>query len=333
MRIFTDDHGYILSKSACICENLRPKKIASPWVPLSTQRIFMSQLDHFIAKIQHVYPDVAIHSAYLDEGGQYNHVVVVNDAWIFRFARFAESAETLRREVMILSAIRPHISLTIPEPLYQNFDTIEADDAFIGYRMIPGTPLWPENYQKISNGNILRRMAEQLAGFLKELHTLPVSNGIASALVPEDQPVYWADLYQRFQRKLFPYMRLDAQQEVRRRFEHFLHNPTHYQFTPVLRHGDFGGGNVIADLDTGNITGIIDFGATTLGDPAIDFGGLAYFGDEFFQHAMRIYPEIEAARHRMEFYQSTFALQEALYGVEHNDPEAFRAGIAEYISH
>ncbi|WP_285890123.1 hypothetical protein [Paenibacillus macerans] len=30
----------------------------------------------------------------------------------------------------------------------------------------------------------------------------------------------------------------------------------------------------------------------------------------------------------MMFYKGTFALQEALFGLEHDDPEAFRSGIA-----
>ena len=33
----------------------------------------------------------------------------------------------------------------------------------------------------------------------------------------------------------------------------------------------------------------------------------------------------------MYFYKSTFALQEALFGVLHNDKKAFEAGIAEYV--
>lgn len=290
----------------------------------------MSHIDRHIAQIQKFCPTITVHSAYLNEDGQYNYVLVINDEWIFRFARFAESAATLQREVAILGAIQKHITLDIPNPIYQNLESKHVEEIFVGYRMISGTPLWYENFQTISPKKSLIPMAEQLATFLKELHTIAVEDVIPMPLPVEDQQADWADLYQRFQGKLFHHMRVDAQDEVRQRFEHYLHNPTLYHFDPVLRHGDFGGGNVVANLETHNITGIIDFGAAALGDPAIDFGGLSSFDEDFFQHCIRFYPEIEDARERMEFYQSTFALQEALYGVEHNDPEAFEDGIAAY---
>ena len=39
---------------------------------------------------------------------------------------------------------------------------------------------------------------------------------------------------------------------------------------------------------------------------------------------------MEAALPRVKFALGTFALQEALFGIENGDQEAFEAGIAEY---
>jgi aminoglycoside 2''-phosphotransferase len=33
----------------------------------------------------------------------------------------------------------------------------------------------------------------------------------------------------------------------------------------------------------------------------------------------------------MVFYQGTFALQEALFGIENNDPQALASGLARYV--
>lgn len=46
---------------------------------------------------------------------------------------------------------------------------------------------------------------------------------------------------------------------------------------------------------------------------------------------IHLYPEGEKIKERVKFYRSTFALQEALHGIENNDEEAFRNGIAAYI--
>jgi aminoglycoside 2''-phosphotransferase len=39
---------------------------------------------------------------------------------------------------------------------------------------------------------------------------------------------------------------------------------------------------------------------------------------------------MRSAAPRIAFYAGTFALQEALFGIEHDDPDAFAAGIARY---
>jgi aminoglycoside phosphotransferase (APT) family kinase protein len=134
--------------------------------------------------IQRVYPELAIHAAYLNQDGQYNDVLVVNpdqalaqeQAWVFRFAKYPASLQTLRRETTILNSIREHITLAIPNPVYHNLDTEVIGEAFVGYPMIPGKPLWHELYQTIDDPTRLEQIACQLATFLRELHAIPVEN-------------------------------------------------------------------------------------------------------------------------------------------------------------
>lgn len=47
----------------------------------------------------------------------------------------------------------------------------------------------------------------------------------------------------------------------------------------------------------------------------------------FFQFLVNENPQLSALMDRVLFYQGTFALQEALFGLENGDEEAFRAGI------
>jgi len=98
---------------------------------------------------------------------------------------------------------------------------------------------------------------------------------------------------------------------------------------PRLVHGDFGASNILLDRVTQGVTGIIDFDSVGPGDPATDVAALrtSYgprFVDEFAMH----YPLTSDVAGRVQFYIGTFALQEALYGLEHNDTEALKRGIA-----
>ena len=69
-----------------------------------------------------------------------------------------------------------------------------------------------------------------------------------------------------------------------------------------------------------------------MGDPAYDFAGLlSGYGEGFVGYCGDVYPEVEVYMGRIRFYQGTFALLEALFGVENGDQEAFKAGLEKYI--
>jgi aminoglycoside 2''-phosphotransferase len=290
----------------------------------------MRDVDTLLQTIQNVYPRLAIENVHLNQNGQYNDVLIVNGALVFRFAKFAEGIATLRHELAILTSIRNDITLAIPDPLYWHVETETAGEAFIGYPILPGRPLWLEDYQAIHDPEALAYMAQQLAEFMRELHSIPVAQAVPIALPTADTLEEWTDLYHRIQHHLFPHMRPAARRQVGHHFEDYLANPRRYQFDPVLRHGDFGTGNLLYDPATLTITGVIDFGATALGDPAIDFAGLFAFGDDFCRQCIEFYPSLGQMLDRVHFYQGTFALQEALYGIETGDMEAFASGMEEY---
>ncbi len=285
----------------------------------------------FVETIHQIYPQLAIERVRLNQEGQYNDVLIVNDEWVFRFAKFAQGIDALKREAAILHRIQNYITIAIPNPIFHYLDSNKIGEAFVGYRLLPGQPLWLENFQAIADLDVQMRMAHQLAGFLRQLHTIPISQFHGLNLPIADHVQEWHDLYQRIRQRLFSKMRADAREQVTSHFENYFANPHAYHFEPVLRHGDFGTGNLLYDPATFTINGVIDFGATTLGDPAIDFAGLLSFGEDFCRHCYTIYPELEEMEERVSFYRGTFALQEALYGAETGDRAAFASGMEMYV--
>jgi len=79
------------------------------------------------------------------------------------------------------------------------------------------------------------------------------------------------------------------------------------------------------------VTGVIDFSSAGLGDPALDVAAISCSGDAFFQRICNKYPGMDLLIERAQFYRSTFALQEALYGLRDNDQKSFKDGLAQYI--
>lgn len=291
----------------------------------------MDKQELYLKHIHEAVPSLEVHIAHLHtRDGQFNDIMIVNDELIFRFPRTTHEAKILIHEVTVLGKIQNATTLPVPNPIYVQTGREVANENFMGYRMIPGEPLLRTVMHTIQDDAALDRMAAQLVKFMQELHSIS-SEKIGLPLPLSDTRDEWQTMYQQFRDKLFPFIRPDVREEVAHNFETFLDNPRHFSYTPVLRHGDFGGSNILYDPKAQEITGVIDFSFAGLGDPALDVAAISTSGDAFFQRIRKAYPGIDDQLERATFYKSTYALQEALYGLRDDDKESFESGIAEYV--
>jgi aminoglycoside 2''-phosphotransferase len=278
----------------------------------------------YVQAIQTIYPDFQIRTVKCLNLGQNNDVLLINEDLIFRFPKYEDGMYKLQSEVRILKAIRDRVSIRVPHPIYEHFDSNQLGRVFVGYKKIPGEPLWRSSIHQTN----VYKLAKQLSRFLEELHII---SPVVSVGERVDGYAKWSNLYDRIKIKLFPYMRKDAKKWVETHFDTFLSNTKNFAVNPVLIHGDFGATNILYDSKSDSITGIIDFGSAGLGDPAIDYASLsASYGDSFFHLLFEQNKNILQYTERIKFYIGTFALQEALFGLENNDTEAFRNGIEMY---
>jgi aminoglycoside 2''-phosphotransferase len=285
-------------------------------------------MEKYIERIKQVYPSLTIKGFQLNEIGQNNDVLIVNGTMVFRFPKYKKGIESLNKETVILEAIKNKVSLPIPNPIYQSFDKWEAGKAFVGYELIQGSPLWKGSFASINNEEVVNRLASQLVTFLIEIHSISKKTLPLEETNPHDEMV---NLFQRIQNKLYPFMREESQRQISYSFETILSSKTCLNLNTTLVHGDFGATNILWNPTTYTISGIIDFGGSAIGDPAYDFAGiLSSYGEDFFNMCLNLYPNGTEIAERVRFYRSTFALQEALHGVENDDVEAFENGIKAY---
>jgi aminoglycoside 2''-phosphotransferase len=290
----------------------------------------MDKLTTYLHTLSAVCPALNIVSAKLHTiDGQFNDIVFINDDLIFRFPRTPLVAESYTNQTMLLTYLQGKLPLPIPCPLYIATPNVPWQERFIGYRRIPGEPLYRETLVAIQDPTALQSMAIQLASFLHSLHHLALAD-FPTILSVSDSIGVWEALYIEFQETLFPYMRPAARQWVTDHFESYLKNAPRFTYQPVLRHGDFGGSNILFDPRANRITGVIDFESLALGDPATDVAALSSYGVEFFALCLATYPEMQTMLDRAQFYRGTFALQEAYYGLRDGDQPAFERGIAAY---
>lgn len=287
--------------------------------------------EDYLEIIQEAYPDFKVSFAVLNDQGQNSDALIVNDAWVFRFPKYDHVLAGFRTEAAILAALQGCLPLAIPMPRFVRLEDAPPGKAFLGYRMIPGEPLWRDTYHSLGDEEVYDRLAGQLAGFLKALHGFPVREKIPLELPRMDTRAEWLDVYDRMRAKLFEYMRPDARRWAQGHFESYLDEPANFDYPPALKHSDFGTSNILFDAQAKCVTGIIDFSSAGLGDPAYDFAGLlSSYGEDFIARCMGVYPGLDALLPRARFFQGTFALYEALFGIENGDQAAFEAGIRTY---
>lgn len=286
----------------------------------------------YIERIKQVYPSLSIEDYQPNDIGQNNDVLIINKSLVFRFPKYKKGIVRLKEETEILECIKNIVSIPIPYPIYQSFGKLEVGKVFTGYNLIQGSPLWKESFAKIENEDLVKGLASQLVSFLIELHTISRDKVDRFPQLKDNDPrEEMSELLHKIQNKLFPFIRKEAQKGISHSFETFLNSETCSNLKPTLIHGDFGTSNIIWEADTCIISGIIDFGGSGLGDPAYDFAGiLSSYGDDFLNMCIDLYPNGTEISERVKFYRNTFALQEALHGVENNDIQAFENGIKDY---
>ena len=66
---------------------------------------------------------------------------------------------------------------------------------------------------------------------------------------------------------------------------------------------------------------LLNSGQLVWGIEAIDIAAVSCYGEAFFERFYRMYPEIKSMVELAKFYKGTFALQEALHGLNHRTTE------------
>lgn len=288
----------------------------------------MSKISKWKRRIEKICPTIEVEAIAVNDSGQSNTVVTVNHEWVFRFPKYEMEILHASREYHILKELQHHISLPVPNPEYVNLETTDYKEAYIGYRLIPGKPLFKQTFIQLEDHEML---AAQLATFLKELHNIPVKKFISLELESSDSRRNWMLFYNDVREYLYPLMREDAKQKLTLMFESFLDDPRNFTFEPKVIHGDFGPTNI---LHQGNsISGILDFSELSIDDPAIDVASLIGkfgYGEGFVKLMEPIYPEVMEYLNRARFYAGTFALQDALFGFKHKNKELLEFGLEDY---
>lgn len=208
------------------------------------------------------------------DSGWDNLVLAVGDDWVFRFIHRGVALPGAARELAVLTCLANRFVVPVPHPEHVGTPAPGLDWPFWGTRRLPG--------QEIARAGLADHArvpaAHALGRFLRDLHAPDLADEVTAAVsargvtLPVD-PMRRADSRHVLAR---------AQERLARLEHDGVALPSRLaeltdraaalappSGTVVLLHGDLHVRHVLVDDDAA-VTGVIDWGDTALGDPAVD---------------------------------------------------------------
>jgi aminoglycoside phosphotransferase (APT) family kinase protein len=243
------------------------------------------------------------------DNGWDNVATLVDGRWVDRSPRYPDREPQLRREAALLPWLAPLLPLPVPVPEIVSEDPFTLRYAYLPGRPCPGTS--PAHGRAIG-------------GFLRTLHAVDpaaaVAHGLLDAASAFDDAQETRD---RMQVDVLPRLpdRLQAAGAA------LLERSSRPVSDPRVVHGDLGLDHVrVTDEE---VTGVIDWGDSCAGDPAIDLAATTLSASPAFAEALiAAYQPDDALLARARDWHLLGPWHEVLYGLGSGGPAFVQSGLA-----
>lgn len=197
----------------------------------------------------------------VEQSGWDNITFRLGEEMLIRLPSGQEYAEQVLKEQKWLPFLAQHLSCAIPHPICLGKPSEKYPFHWSIYQWIPG-----------SNADTLLvseqpQFAQDIAGFLKELHAIDTKGGPlpgAHNFWRGASPSIYNTETQLALTQLKEIINVNVAAQV---WESAIHCSAWHK-NPVWIHGDFSIGNIL--IDKGHLVAVIDFGCLGIGDPACD---------------------------------------------------------------
>jgi aminoglycoside 2''-phosphotransferase len=242
---------------------------------------------------------------------------LVDGEWVFRFPAVDNARRTLRRELALLPKLRPALRLAIPafEHVARGED---GELLFVGYRVLPGVPLTPELLSTLS-GDEQEAALASLAAFLEALHAFPVDAARAAGVAYERVSGGYHDGQRDLPRSLAAHLPTTEVADLEAEFAAYEADHEPRRVPPALLHSDLKPEHVLYDSDARRITGVLDWGDVSLGDPDFDLAVIGiFFGEDFLTRLLPHVPDRDPSTllAKARFFTTLRRLTDLAYDVE-----------------
>lgn len=232
------------------------------------------------------------------DDSRYNDIVVINDEFVFKFAKYDWTVSRLANEAKITCFLNRNIDRPLPQIEY-------LDPGISKCKFITGSPLFRNEILLLKESD-QNYIAKQIGTFLKQLHSIPLKNlkinQIYEISTNLSREAFLSE-YDDIQRKVYPYCDSYIKECIKQIFIPVLEDENFLEFSPALIHADLTPRHFIYDKGTKKINAVIGFGNAGIGDPAFDVAAiLDGFGEILVKRMSRYYGDMTKLINRARFY-------------------------------
>ncbi|HLH86293.1 MAG TPA: aminoglycoside phosphotransferase family protein [Thermoplasmataceae archaeon] len=271
-------------------------------------------------------------------------VFMVDDRYIVKIPRSAESSGQLEKEIEVLKIIERSISVEVPK-----YFAVARDRLITGaaYKAINGCLLTRQKFERpVCTIDPVTQLTEteqnsisaQLGELLGKIHSLNDS-ALKSRLSKFGDDDWRNYIIRLIQSLLEPLSKVFTASEVEKAVSFLLRlrdEMLTFHIEGRFIHGDFGGWNIIIDPEKRMIRGVIDWSNSRIGDPAWDFTELVYdFGWEMAEKSIANYPFDMGKdfRRRVDTYLLLSGFLDIEYGYRTGNQKMIEKGKGEVLGH
>ena len=214
------------------------------------------------------YPNFSIDNVEFVGEGCDSEAFLINDTYIFLFAKWEENIRQLKIVARLLPVLCKNLTAKIPDIKFVSH--IRNVGSYIGYEKLTGEPLEKEYLLSLSFEK-RQPLLKGLVQFLVELHSFPIDIAKSLEVKVINFEVEYKFLYNNAIELIYPLVNDSTKKYLKDLFEFYLSDPTNFSYSPSLIHADLSPGHILFDPMQNLITGIIDFGDIQIADPHYDF--------------------------------------------------------------
>lgn len=250
---------------------------------------------------------------------------VINEEYLFKFAKHDDSRNSYKREYKILNFLRDNFKSNIQIPQIEYYD----ESGIIGYKLIKGNPITKELYESMTEEE-KEKLTTDIANFLKSLHNLDVSE--LKEFKTSLYDAYKADL-ELLREKIFSKLTEKERKYIENFIASILSNTKLFHSKMCLCHNDLSADHILIDEDK-KVSGIIDFGDACIIEDYRDFMYILEESEEevgrpFGERVLDkyAYPDKNLALEYAELNDEYYPIETIVCGIENEDEDLLAKGL------